>query len=44
MEILRNVRNTIKNKFNNELIYSKTHLKAEKIKLQKEAFNFYRHK
>ena len=33
MEILENVSNMIKNKFNSEIIYSKKYLKAEKIKL-----------
>ena len=32
MDILEQVRNIIKNKFNNELIYSKKYLKAEKSK------------
>ena len=42
MEILKNVRNITKNKFNSELIYSKKYLKAEK-KTQKEPFNVYIH-
>ena len=42
MEILKKIRNIIKNKFNKELIYSKKYLKAEK-KTQKESFNVYMH-
>ena len=36
----RKASNIIKNKFNSELIYSKKHLKLEKI-LKTEAFNVY---
>ena len=34
MEVLEKVSNTIKNKFNSELTYSKKNLKAEKNKLK----------
>ena len=42
MEILEKASNTIKNKFNSELIYSKKYLKAEKkTHTQKDDFNVY---
>ena len=50
MDILENVRNIIKNKFNSELLYSKKYLKTEKhthththTHKKKEASNVYMH-